>query len=89
MYRSLCKFSNINFILNLTQGVFIDIIYHIETLNFNAATLVTSVSHKIATKMRYSMSKDTAFDGETTLRQTFLCSDPRILITFCKLSIIN
>ena len=41
---------NINFTLNLTQGVFIDRIYrinHTETWNFNAPTLVTSPSHKI------------------------------------------
>ena len=44
---------NINFTLNLTQGVFIDRIYrinHTETWNFNAPTLVTSVSHKITAK---------------------------------------
>ena len=44
---------NINFTLNLTQGVFIDRIYsinHTETWNFNAPTLVTSVSHKIMAK---------------------------------------
>ena len=44
---------NINFTLNLTQGVFIDRIYrinHTETWNFNAITLVTSVSHKITAK---------------------------------------
>ena len=45
---------NINFTLNLTQGVFIDRIYrinnHTETWNFNAPTLVTSVSHKIKAK---------------------------------------
>ena len=44
---------NINFTLNLTQGVFIDRIYcinHTETWNFNAPTLVTFVSHKIAAK---------------------------------------
>ena len=44
---------DINFTLNLTQGVFIDRIYrinHTETWNFNALTLVTSVSHKITAK---------------------------------------
>jgi len=44
---------NINFTLNLTQGVFIDRIYrinHTETWNFNAPTLVTSVSHKTTAK---------------------------------------
>ena len=44
---------NINFTLNLKQGVFIDRIYrinHTETWNFNAPTLVTSVSHKITAK---------------------------------------
>ena len=45
---------NINFTLNLTQGVFSDRIYrinnHTETWNFNASTLVTSVSHKITAK---------------------------------------
>ena len=44
---------DINFTLNLTQGVFIDRIYrinHTETWNFNAPTLVTSVSHKITAK---------------------------------------
>ena len=29
----------------------------------------------MTSKMRYSTSKDTAFDGETTLRHTSLCSD--------------
>ena len=44
---------NINFSLNLKQGVFIGRIYrinHTETWNFNALTLVTSVSHKITAK---------------------------------------
>ena len=44
---------NKNFTLNLTQGVFIDRNYrinHTETWNFNAPTLVTSVSHNITTK---------------------------------------
>ena len=36
-----------------------------KTYNFNAPTLVTPASHKIVAKMRYSMSKDTAFNGET------------------------
>ena len=45
----------------------------------NAPRLVTSPSHKIVTKMRYSTSKDTAFDEETTLRHTFLCSDSQCL----------
>ena len=45
----------------------------------NVPRLVTSPSHKIVTKMRYSKSKDTAFDGETTLRHTFLCSDSQCL----------
>ena len=52
---------NINFTLNLTQGVFIDRIYrinnHTETWNFNASTLVTSASHKITTKMGNSTTK--------------------------------
>ena len=52
---------------------------HSNTYSFNAPTLVTSASHKIKTKMRYSMSKDTAFNGETTLRRTFLCSDLQCL----------
>ena len=41
------------FTFNLTQGVFFDRIYrinHTETWNFNAPTLVTSVSHKITAK---------------------------------------
>ena len=29
--------------------------------------------------MRHSMSKDTAFNGETTPRHTFLCSDSQCL----------
>ena len=44
---------NINFTLHLVQGAFIDRIYrinHTETSHFNAPTLVTSVSHKIAAK---------------------------------------
>ena len=44
---------NINFTLNLMQGVFIDRIHrinHTETWNFNASTLVTSVSHKTTAK---------------------------------------
>ena len=44
---------NINFTLNLTQGVFINRIYrisHPETWNFKAPTLVTSVPHKITAK---------------------------------------
>ena len=57
--------------------MFIDRIYrinHTDTWNLNAPILVTSASYKIATKMRYSTSKDTAFDGETTLRHTIPCS---------------
>ena len=44
---------NINFTLNLTQGVFIDRIYginHTETWHFNIPTLVTFISHKITAK---------------------------------------
>ena len=48
---------------------------HTNTYNFNATTLVTPASHKIKAKMRYSMSKDTAFNGETPLRRIILCSD--------------
>ena len=54
-------------------------INHTETFNLNAQTLVTSASHKITTKMRYSFFKDAAFDGETTLRHTFLCIDSQYL----------
>ena len=57
--------------------MFIDRIYRIndtDTSNLNAQTLVTSASYKIATKIRNSTSKDTAFEGETTLRHTILCS---------------
>ena len=36
-----------------------------KTYNFNAPTTVTPASHKIMAKMRCSMSKDTAFNGET------------------------
>ena len=50
-----------------------------ETWNLNALTLVTSASHKITTKMPYSTSKETTFDGETTLRHTLLCSDSQCL----------
>ena len=49
----LCKFSKHKFTLNLSQRVFIDSIYRInrtETWNFNAPTLVTSVSFKITAK---------------------------------------
>ena len=46
-----------------------------ETYNFYAPTLVTSASHKIATKMRYSLPQIPAFDEEPTLRHTFLSSD--------------
>jgi len=62
--------------------MFIDRMYrinHTETWYLNAPRLVTSPSHKIVTKMRYSTSKDTAFDGKTTLRHTFLCSDSQCL----------
>ena len=38
-----------------------------EIYSLNAPTLVTSGSQKITTKMRYSFSTETAFDGETIL----------------------
>ena len=80
IYTYICT---IYFTVNLTQaGVFMDRIYRIDhsnTYSFNAPTLVTSASHKIKTKKRYSMSKDTAFNGETTLRRTFLFSDLQCL----------
>ena len=48
---------------------------HTRTCNLNAPALVTSASYKITAKMWHSLSKDTAFDQETTARYTFLCSD--------------
>ena len=49
-----------------------------KTYNFYAPTLVTSASHKIVTKMRYSLLKIPAFDEEPTLRNTFLSGDSSI-----------
>ena len=73
---------NINFTLNLTQGVFIDRIYRInrtETSNFNAPTLVTNTSHKTTAKCGILCTKTLLFNGERTPRHTFLCSDPQCL----------
>ena len=56
------------FTVNLMQGVFIHRFFHIDftkTYNLNAPPLVTPTSHKIMAKMRYSTSKDTAFNRET------------------------
>ena len=71
----------------MQQGVFIDRIYrinHTETWNFNAPTLVTSVSHNITAKCGILCPKTPLL---TEKRHTFLCSnsqclppgDPRIL----------
>ena len=49
------------------------------TITTYHATLVNSTSHKITAKKRYSLSKFTAFDEETTLRHTFLYSDLQCL----------
>ena len=69
--------------INLTQErVFLDRFYRInytKTYNFHAPTLVASASHKITAKIRYSLSKISAFDEETTLRYTFLSSDLQCL----------
>ena len=82
---------DVDFTINLTQErAFIDRFYrtkHTETYNYHVPTLVNSTSHKITAKKRYSFSKSTAFDEETTLSRTFLyndlqClspSDPRVL----------
>ena len=62
--------------------MFIDRFYrinHTKTYNLHAPTLVTSASHKITAKMRYSFTKITPFDEETTLRHTFLSSDLQCL----------
>ena len=45
-------------------------------------TLVTLASHKIPANMRYSMSKDTAFNRETLLPRTILCSKNPVRITW-------
>ena len=67
---------SVNFTVDLTQGVFIDRFHSIDptkTYNFKAPTLVTSASHKITAKCGI-LSKDTAFNGETGPRHTFLCN---------------
>ena len=73
----------VDFTINLTQErVFFDRFYRTElteTSNFHVPTLVNSTSHKITAKKRYSLSRFTAFDEETTLRHTFLSSDLQCL----------
>ena len=76
-------YNSVHFTINLTQErVFIDRFYrinHTKTYNFHAPTLVTSASHKTTAKMRYSFTKITPFDEETTFRHTFLSSDLQCL----------
>ena len=76
-------YNSVHFTINLTQErVFIDRFYrinHTKTYNLHAPTLVTSASHKITAKMRYSFTKITPFDEETTFRHTFLSSDLQCL----------
>ena len=78
-----CNLDSVDFTVNLMQErVFINRFYrinHTKTYNFYALTLVTSASHKIAMKMRYSLPKIPAFDEEPTLRHTFLSSDLQCL----------
>ena len=73
---------NINFTLNLTQGVFIDRIYrinHTETWNFNALTLVTSVSHKITAKCGILCPKTLLLTEKQFHAIQFFCSDSQCL----------
>ena len=68
--------------MSTQERVFIDRFYrpkHTKTYNFHVPTLVNSTSHKITAKKRYFLSKFTAFDEETTLRDTFLSSDLQCL----------